>query len=53
MNVRRKPLRAIGTLLAYAWLIGGMIYYVTRFSRSFYIENEYQIRQAVNVLFGN
>jgi hypothetical protein len=44
--------RVIGTFIAYAWLFGGMAYYLVRFSRSFYIENEAQIRRAAESLLG-
>ena len=45
-------MRTLGTLVMYVWLVGGAAYYLVRFSRSFYAENEVQIRQAVASLFG-
>ena len=52
MNVRTNNARILGSLAMTLWLVGGAAYYLVRFSRSFYAENEVQIRQAVASLFG-
>ena len=52
MSEARKPLHVAGAAIAYVWLFGGLAYYLVRFSRSFYFENETQIRRVLDSLFG-
>lgn len=52
MNEARKPKQFVLTAVVYVWLFGGLAYYLVRFSRSFYVENEAQIRRALDSLFG-
>ncbi len=53
MNERASLKHRLATFAMYVWLVGGVAYYLVRFSRSFYMENEMQIRQAVSSLLGS
>jgi len=53
MNAHSNWARPAATVIAYVWLFGGLAYYLVRFSRSFYTENEYQIRELVAALLGS
>jgi hypothetical protein len=53
MNARSSWTKPAAAVFVYAWLFGGLAYYLVRFSRSFYIENEYQIRKLAAAIFGS